>query len=178
VHGLIFASLRDYTTLRLGDERTVELWSDRVFEPDETYDDEWFVAQLNRLSAATGEPMVEVQRGFGSFAAQQTFVRLFPAYYEESGNTFAFLLGIEETIHEIVRATLVGAFPPKLHVRPLRDLGVLVSYTSERMLCALLEGLVRGTAEHYGDDVVVEEIQCMRRGDAGCVFTVTRAESE
>jgi hypothetical protein len=175
VHGLIFASLRDYTTVRLGDERTAGLWSDRVFEPGEAYDDEWFVAQLKRLGAAVGEPLDEIQRGFGSFAAQETFVRLFPAYYDESEDTFAFLLGIEETIHDVVRTTIAGAYPPKLHVLALRDVGVLVSYTSERRLCPLLEGLVRGTAEHYGDEIVMEEIQCMRDGDPGCVFTVIRA---
>jgi hypothetical protein len=174
VHGLIFASLRDYTVVRLGEERAVELWSDRIFELSEAYDDAWFAAQLMRLATATCEPLVETQRGFGSFAAQETFARLFPSYYEESGDIFTFLLGIEEKIHELVRATIPGATPPRLHVQHLADLGVLVSYTSDRKLCALLEGLVRGTADHYGDEVTLDEIQCMHRGDAGCVFIVAR----
>ena len=72
-----------------------------------------------------------------------------------------------------MRATIEGASPPELHVQPFGEVGVLVSYTSERRLCAMLEGLVLGTAEHYGEAVVAEEIQCMHRGDAGCVFTVT-----
>ena len=72
-----------------------------------------------------------------------------------------------------MRATIKGASPPELHVQPFGEVGVLVSYTSERRLCAMLEGLVLGTAEHYGEAVVAEEIQCMHRGDAGCVFTVT-----
>ena len=177
MHGLIFASLRDYTALRLGEERAVELWADRIFEATEAYDDEWFTAQVERLAVATGDSIEEIQRGFGSFAAQTTFAGLYPAYYEESADTFTFLLGIEEHIHELVRATIVGASPPELHVQPFGEVGVLVSYTSERRLCAMLEGLVRGTAEHYGEALVVEEIQCMHRGDAGCVFTVTRADS-
>ena len=160
--------------MRLGEERVGEVWSDRVFELTEAYDDEWFSAQLERLALATGEPLNEVQRGFGVFAAQETFLRLFPEYYEASDDTFAFLLGIEEKIHQLVRATIAGANPPRLHVQQLSELGVLVSYTSERKLCRLLEGLVRGTADYYGDDVVVEEIQCMHRGDTGCVFTVVR----
>jgi hypothetical protein len=171
---LIFASLRDYTAVRLDEQRAVELWSDRIFELSEAYDDEWFVAQLARLATATGEPTDEIQRGFGAFAAKETFARLFPAYYEESGDTFTFLLGIEEKIHELVRATIAGATPPRLHVQQLDSLGVLVTYTSDRKLCPLLEGLVRGTADHYGDDVVLDEIQCMHRGDTGCVFTVVR----
>lgn len=178
MHGLIFASLRAYTALRLGEEQAAELWADRVFETTEAYDDEWFAAQLERLIAATGASKDEVQRGFGSFAAQSTFAKLYPAYYEESGDTFTFLLGIEEKIHELVRATIPGAYPPKLHVQPLGEVGVLVSYTSERRLCRLLEGLVLGTAAHYGEKRVVEEIQCMHEGDPGCVFTVTRPEVE
>jgi hypothetical protein len=174
VHGLIFASLRDYSTLRLGEKQAEEIWADRVFETTEAYDDEWFAAQLDRLVAATGDSQAEVQRGFGSFAAQSTFAKLYPDYYEESTDTFAFLLGIEEKIHELVRATIPGAYPPKLHVQPLGEGGVLVSYTSERRLCALLEGLVRGTAEHYGETLDVEEVQCMHKGDPGCVFIVTR----
>ena len=177
MHGLIFASLRDYTALRLGEKQAAELWADRVFETTEAYDDAWFAAQLDRLAAATGSSKEEVQRGFGSFAAQSTFARLYPEYYEESADTFAFLLGIEERIHELVRATVPGAYPPRLHVQPLGEVGVLVSYTSERRLCCLLEGLVRGTAEHYGEQIVVEEIQCMHQGDPGCVFTVTRPEA-
>lgn len=175
MHGLIFAGLRDYTALRLGEEHTAEIWSDRAFEITEAYDDNWFTAQLERLVSATGESMRDVQGGFGEFAAQQTFAGLYPEYYEESGDTFTFLLGIEEKIHDLVRATIRGAYPPKLHVRPLGDLGVLVSYTSARKLCALLEGLLRGTAAHYGDQVVIEEIQCMHRGDPGCVFSVLRS---
>jgi len=171
---VIFASLRDYTALRLGEELAVELWEDRVFETTEAYDDGWFVAQLERLIVATGDSMDEVQRGFGSFAAQASFAELYPAYYEASSDTFAFLLGIEAKIHELVRATIPGASPPELHVQPFGEVGVLVSYTSERRLCRLLEGLVRGTAEHYGETLVVEEIQCMHPGDPGCVFTVTR----
>jgi hypothetical protein len=178
VHGLIFAGLRDFTASKLGEERTAEIWSDRNFELTEAYDDQWFAAQLERLVAATGESMRDVQRGFGEFAAQKTFAGLYPDYYEESGDTFAFLLGIEERIHELVRATIKGAYPPKLHVRPMNDLGVLVSYTSERGLCGLLEGLVLGTAAHYGDNVEVEELQCMQRGDPGCVFSVLLRSAE
>jgi len=177
VHGLIFASLRDYTTLRLGDEPAAELWADRIFETNEAYDDEWFTAQLERLVVATGDSSDELQRSFGSFAAQTTFAGLYPAYYEASSGTLEFLLGIEEKIHELVRATIPGAYPPRLHVQPLGEFGVLISYTSERRLCRVLHGLVLGTAEHYAERLLVEEIQCMHDGDPGCVFTVTHKDA-
>jgi hypothetical protein len=176
VHGLIFASLRDYTIQRLGDERASEIWGDRLFATTEAYADEWFLAQLERVAAVAGEPVAEAERGFGMFAAEKTFAGLFPAYYVESGDTRTFLLGVEEKIHELVRATVPGARPPRLHVQPLGEGGALVSYTSERRLCRLLEGLVQGTAAHYGERIELDELQCMHRGDAGCVFSVMAPE--
>jgi Haem-NO-binding len=174
VHGLVFAALRDYTVERLGAAAAGELWADRVFEATESYDDEWFGAQLDRLAVATGETRARVDTEFGAYAGETTFAQLYPAYYEQSGDIVTFLLGVEEKIHELVRATIPGARPPRLHIRPLGELGVLISYTSERQLCRLLEGLVLGTAAKLGDAVDVEEVQCMHRGDPGCVFNVLR----
>ena len=54
----------------------------------------------------------------------------------------------------------------------------MISYTSQRRLCALLEGLVAGTAEHYGERLTIREVQCMHRGDLGCAFLVEPAEDE
>ena len=175
MHGLIFAGLRDFSIARLGEEGAASVWADRAFETTEVYEDEWFRAQVARIAAAAGATEEETQRAFGVFAARRTFAGLYPGYYTANTDVFSFLLGIEEKIHELVRATVPGAAPPKLHVQPFRDLGVLVSYTSERGLCPLLEGLVTGTAEHYGDAVAIEQIQCQHHGDTGCVFTVVRA---
>ena len=172
MHGLVFASLRDYSVELLGATRAAGLWGDRVFAVDESYDDEWFLAQLDRIAGAAGEPRLQVEHGFGVFAAKHTFARLYPDYYAESGDVFTFLLGVEERIHQLVRATIPGARPPHLHVRPLDPIGVLISYTSARGLCGLLEGLVAGTADALGDDVEVEQVLCMHEGDPGCVFTV------
>ncbi len=172
MHGLIYAGLRDYSVDRLGKERANELWIDRTFEVAEAYGDEWFAAQLERLAAVTNESRAQVEHGFGVFAARKTFAGLYPDYYAESADVFEFLLGIGEKIHELVRATIPGARPPHLHVQPLGETGVLISYTSERRLCGLLEGLVVGTAAELGNEVVIEQIQCMLRGDPGCVFTV------
>ncbi len=171
MHGLIFAGLRDYSVEALGTERADELWADRVFSVTEAYEDEWFTAQLDRIATATGRSRSSVDREFGVFAAQTTFAGLYPEYYAKSADVFDFLLGIEEKIHELVRATIRGASPPRLHVQPLGE-GVLISYTSHRHLCSLLEGLVHGAAAELGPEIETEEVQCMLRGDTGCVFTV------
>jgi Haem-NO-binding len=175
VHGLIFAGLREFSGRRLGEHAAAELWAGRTYETTAAYSDDEFRERVSALGEAIGIGEDELLRDFGAFAGETTFVGLFPDSFHESSGTLEFLLGVEHRIHDLVRATIPGAAPPNLHVRPLGDDGVLVSYTSDRRLCRLLEGLVRGTAAHYREDVEVEELQCMLDGDAGCVWSVVRA---
>lgn len=177
LHGLIFAGLRVYGEQRLGPSVAEQLWAAHDYQPAEVYDDEEFRARLDELRVATGDNPDELEQSFGYFTALTTFAGLYPEYYEANEGTIPFLLGIEERIHEVVRETIRGAQPPRLHIRDLGTDGLLVSYTSERGLCRLLEGLVHGVARHYGEGMLVEEVQCMRRGDPGCVFTVLRDAS-
>jgi hypothetical protein len=178
MHGLIFASLRDYSIRRLGKETAERLWAGASYETDLAYGDGEFRDRLGSVGQALALPGDELQRDFGVFAARTTFAGLFPDYFAASGDTLTFLLGVEEKIHELVRATIPGAYPPNLHVRPLGRDGVLVSYTSQRELCRLLEGLVRGTAAHYGEQVELEELQCMHNGDPGCVWSVVSSQPD
>lgn len=173
MHGLIFAALRAYGVERLG--TTNALWPETEYLLDDAYDDSEFARRLDELRRQLDEPLDDVLHGFGAYAGTTAFAALYPEYYAASARSRDFLLGIEERIHEVVRQTLPGAVPPKLHIRPLGEDGVLISYTSERHLCRLLEGLVVGVGAYYAERLELEELQCMLRGDPGCVFSVVPA---
>jgi heme-NO-binding protein len=173
VHGVIFASFVDYVAARHGSGTASELLSDQpVFLLSESYEDERLLALVNRASELTGIPEPELVHEVGIFTAQQTFARLYPAFFAVAGGTRAFLLSVETLIHELVRATIPNASPPQLYAQPLGDDGVTIRYTSPRRLCALLAGLVEGTARHYGEEVQVDQTECMLRDDPACVFEI------
>ena len=156
-----------------GSDVASEILSDQpVFLLSEAYEDERLLALINRASELTGIPESELVHQVGVFTAQQTFARLYPAFFAVAGGTRAFLLSVEAFIHELVRATIPNASPPRLHVQPLGDDGVTIIYTSSRRLCALLAGLVEGTARHYGEEVEVDQTDCMLRDDPACVFEI------
>ncbi len=177
MHGIIFASFRDFARDSFGSALD-GVWREQDYLPGESYDDEEFLRLLGRACEGTGLAAKDMLRRFGVFAGSRSFAALYPDYYAKSGNTRTFLLSVEERIHELVRSTIPYARPPHLQVRPLGEEGVVISYTSERRLCALLEGLVAGTAEHYGERLTIREVQCMHRGDAGCAFLVEPAGAE
>jgi predicted hydrocarbon binding protein len=141
----------------------------------DAYPDKDFDRVLKSASEQLSKPASDLLREFGFFAAATTFHSLYPEFYEESGGTRQFLLDVEGRIHRLVRKSLPLASPPKLHVVAQGDHGVEVTYTSERGLCDLVDGLIRGTADYYQEHFAVEHPQCMRRGDPECAFFVDRA---
>jgi hypothetical protein len=173
VHGLLLFTLVEFARQSRG-----ALPGEPVYAADAEYPDEAFADLVDRAAAATGRTRAELLREFGRHTALTTFPRLFPDYYASRKGARSFLLGVEDQIHELVRATIEFARPPRLRVAPFGADGVVISYTSERGLCDLLEGLVHGTAEHYGEELQLEQPQCMHRGDIGCVFFVSRADAE
>lgn len=174
MHGLIFISFLEFLDRRYGED-SVEAGNGATYHVTESYPDEDFTRLLERASTMTGTSVAEITREFGVYAATVSFAGLYPHYYEVSRDTRSFLLALEDRIHELVRATIPGAYPPRLNIRPLGDGGLCISYTSERRLCNLVEGLVLGTSRHYGEAFNVEEAMCMERGDLACVFLVQPA---
>lgn len=175
MHGLIFTAFRQYTWARLPDHATA-IWDGLPdYDHAGAYDDGELEALVARTSAVTGRDRGEILRDFGRFTGFWVFRVMRPEYYEESAGTRRFLLDVEARIHETVRATTPGAAPPYLHVTPLGDGGVSVAYTSPRALCELVEGLVSGVADYYGERFTIAEPVCMKRGDPACSFVVMPA---
>lgn len=127
---------------------------------------------MRRAAELAGKDEDSVVHDFGVFAAEQTFVRLYPAFFSIADSAREFLLAVETRVHELVRATIPNAEPPHLTVSPLPGGRVLIAYDSPRRLCVLLCGLVEGTANHYRETATIEEYSCMRRGDDACSLEV------
>jgi predicted hydrocarbon binding protein len=178
MHGLIFTSFRAFTRMRLPDHADA-IWDGAPpFDETDAYPDEEFERLVDRAALEAGESRRAILLDFGRYTATTSFRLLRPEFYEDVAGTRQFLLRVERHIHEELRASIPGAAPPRLQVRPFGADGVSIAYISERKLCELLEGLVLGTGEFYGEELVVEQSTCMHRGDDACSFFVTPVETK
>jgi predicted hydrocarbon binding protein len=50
---------------------------------------------------------------------------------------------------------------------------LLMHYRSPRKLCALAEGFIEATAAHFGEELSLDQPECMKRGDEKCVLRVS-----
>ena len=173
MHGLIFASLRDY----LASEHGAEVLNDvTAGEPQyslsEAYPDEQFLTLLGRACERTGLDLETFLFEFGVFTAATTFARLYSVLFKLSPSARDFLLTVETPIHDTVRVAMPDARPPQLKVTDLAEDGLEIVYSSPRRVCAMLRGLVEGTGRIYGETIQVEELECMHHGAAACRFAL------
>jgi hypothetical protein len=70
----------------------------------------------------------------------------------------------EAAIHTVVRRQTPGAEPPQLSCLRPNPREVIVTYGSSRRMCAVAKGIIRGIAAHFGENVAVQEPQCMLKG--------------
>jgi hypothetical protein len=169
VHGLIFASFRDYLLKEHGPEVEHHVTAgEPQYTLSEAYPDEQFLALLERARVRTGLPLEELLFQFGVFTAATTFARLYSVLFKLSPSAREFLLTVETPIHDTVRVALPDARPPQLEVTDLGEDGIEIRYTSPRRICAMLRGLVEGTGRVFEETLEVVEPECMHRGASAC----------
>lgn len=171
MHGVIFTSLRHFANARLGADDAAALWaSEPAYLITGSYPDGDFLALFGRVAEAADVRPEVLLRDFGVFAAGTTFALLYPAFFDHAASAREFMLLVEERIHQVVRATLHDASPPRLRVRPDGADGVHITYDSPRRLCTLLEGLAIGATRRFGERLEIRQTACMHDGAPACEF--------
>ena len=171
--GVVFNLLEDLVRREFGDME----WSrvlqdaevDHTFASEGTYPD----AVLRRLIAEVGK---RAQKSPGE--ALQWFGRhsmpllhsMYPGFFASQTSARSFILTLNDIIHPEVRRLFPDADVPWFDFDNSSPNELIVGYQSPRKLCLLAHGFIEGAADHYGETVDVEQVQCMHRGDAKCVF--------
>jgi Haem-NO-binding len=139
-----------------------------------SYPDEDFARLVSAASEALDIPADDVIVWFGRNALP-LFALRYPQLFAPHDSTRSFVLTLNDIIHPEVRKLYPGADVPEFEFDVGENL-VVMGYRSPRMLCSLAEGLLLGTADHYGERLTIEQPACMKRGDDQCVLEIGVAE--
>ena len=142
---------------------------------DATYPDDEVVAIVQCLVEATGRPLEQIVEEFGA-AAVPGLLDVYGFLVNPRWSFMDFLLNTESVIHRGVKLHTPYAQPPALQVERAGPGSVAITYRSERRLCGLAKGIIRGAASHYGVEITISEDRCMLRGDPACLITVSGEE--
>lgn len=175
MHGLIFAELKKYVETKF-DSKTWDALLEKagmkgnLYMAASVYPDSDLLSLVTTACQMTGLAQKAVLEDFGEFIAPD-LIRQYGFLIKPEWTLVDFLCNTEETIHKIVRFH-PGVAPPRLTVRRVADDRVTISYDSQRKMCALLKGIVKGSAKHYNKNVSMVESRCMLQGDPECTLHV------
>jgi len=175
MHGLIFSELKKYVETKF-DAKTWQALQEKaglkgnMYLAASVYPDSDLLALVTTACEMTGLAPKAVMEDFGEFIAPD-LVAQYRFLIKPEWTLLDFLCNTEDTIHKVVRFHK-GVTPPRLVVNRISDDAVMISYDSQRRMCALLKGIVKGAATHYNEKVDITESHCMLHGDRACTFTV------
>ncbi|QQG40073.1 MAG: heme NO-binding domain-containing protein [Candidatus Aenigmatarchaeota archaeon] len=178
MHGIIFIELKKYATEKMGSDGWEKLLreaklEDRLYVPTEAYPDEEVSALVGAAVKISGASVDAILEDFGRFIAKE-LVSVYGALVNPDWTTLDLIENTESVIHTVVRTTTPGATPPEIKVERTSTDAAVVTYTSKRKMCSLAKGLMKGLADHYGEELEIKDEACMLKGDALCVMRVKR----
>lgn len=136
-------------------------------------------AEMYRLVGAASEILKvsssEALRWFGR-KAMPLLAEKYSAFFSPHHSSRSFTLSVNKFIHPEVRKLYTGADCPYFDFRENDDGSVEMTYRSARKMCALAQGFVEGAADHYGESVEFQHLECVHHGHAKCLFRIAWGE--
>lgn len=174
--GIVFNLLEAVVRREHGDdvwEDLLEVASvDGAYTSLGNYPDEEMTRLVGAASSMLKIPPDGVVRWFGRNALPLLATK-HPHFFEAHRSTRPFLLALNDVIHSEVRKLYPGADVPVFTYDTSSPDVLLMHYRSPRKMCALAEGFIEATAAHYGEELTLDQPECMMRGDGKCVLRVS-----
>ncbi|MEZ6135176.1 MAG: heme NO-binding domain-containing protein [Pirellulaceae bacterium] len=133
-----------------------------------TYDHRELIELVVSLSGESGIPVAELVRIFGKHLFQ-TFVRLYPGFFERVETALDFLPSIETYIHVEVRKLYPDAELPTFQSERTES-GLTLTYQSKRPFADLAEGLILAAIDHFGDTLSLRRIDLDKQDGTAARF--------
>lgn len=181
MHGIVLKGLKDFVVSEYDRDAWQAIQRDSgvgetVYVPLTEYDDADVLALVGAASEATGVDVPTLLDEFGQFLVPP-LVETYGVHVDEDWTGLELLANVETYIHTALRAKQLSSYtPPNLRAEWDGDDRVRLTYASDRELCALAKGLIRGVGTHYEEPLAIQEPSCMLTGDAQCEILVTRTD--
>lgn len=129
---------------------------DRIFMPLEDIDDGKVRQMIEGIAQHTGKTNSDVWQAIGKDNVT-AFANAYPSFFSNK-NLYTFLASLYDVHVEVVKR-IKGAKPPELIMTPISAYEAVFSYRSQRGMFDYFQGLLKGAAERFKEDVHIETLE-------------------
>jgi hypothetical protein len=173
--GIVFNLLEELVCREYGEETWDELLDQAAVGGAYTslgnYADDEMMRLVGAAAVRLSLTPEDILRWFGRHS-MPLLVTKYPVFFAQHRDARSFALTLNTIIHPEVRKVYPGANPPEFDFDSSVPDVLLIGYQSPRRLCSLAQGFLEGAADHYGQELVYEHLQCMRHGADKCLSRV------
>jgi hypothetical protein len=132
------------------------------------YSDEALLAGVGAAHTLSQVPVVTLLREYGRYFIINGLTGHLCSHILSNVFSGCDLLLTMRDAHARLRRTKDELQPPLFKYTSVSPNKVTLIYDSPRQLCSVLLGAIEGAAQRYGETVQIEELSCMKHGDATC----------
>ena len=175
MYGVMFDLLRSYTIDRHGGRAAWDAvlkqagFGYRMYFPVAEYPDEELVTLVIALSRAQSQSLQAVLEDYGHYLGPK-LLQHYQMLIQPHWRTFEVLENTGSRAYPAVQKHNAKCQPPELHAQRLSPDQLTLTYRSERKMCAVAKGIVRGLADHFGESIAIRETACLLSGADRCEF--------
>lgn len=176
--GVVFVALgemiQDKFGHRIWNEIIVEsnLESEGIYTTAESYKDEEAIKLLNTISYKLKKKKSDVLKLFGIFLIKY-FQNKMPHFFLNK-NFDSFLDSIGSVVHLEIKKLSPENTPPQINTLRIDNKTTHVFYKSNRKLCALAIGLIKGASHIFNENIEVGHLKCMHEGHEECELVIIK----
>ena len=135
------------------------------------YEDSELLDLVGVISSRSGISVDDLVFAFGEFMFPM-FVERYPDLVDKNMHFLDFLETIDDIIHVEVKKLYPDAITPAFENLRHEPNKLELRYRSERQMCLLAEGLIKGAAEHFESAYQLSHSPCLKQGADYCGLVV------
>ncbi len=176
--GIIYVEFLEMVDRYFGEEVTEELIeksnlpSKGHYTTVGTYSDDEMVSLLTQLHIHSGIPVSKLLKDFGLYLFE-SFSKRYGGLIEHLNDSFEMLRRIDNYIHVEVKKIYEEAKLPTFSYEDISENCLKLTYTSDRKLPDLAEGLIEGTMHHFNEKFTLHREDVSQDG-GHVIFTIVK----
>ncbi len=180
MHGPIFLQLQKFAQQSIGAEQWRAILAEagldkEIFSAARIYDDKQLLDLVALAAKSLNANIDDVVESFGRYIASE-LLRLYQRVVKPEWKTLDIIENTETFIHSAVRVANPGAAPPVLDAVRLSPNDLQLIYSSDRKLCRLAIGIMKGLADHFQETIEISHDACMLKGAPFCSFHLSKQQ--